>query len=179
MLLTETLVKTVSVPEMIFVMRYSCICTLIRGNDMTWPNSFYIGWFSYVYLIDSCDELCIEGAWWGEMPLITAGFTYRLDRLKHRTSRFRGLPVKVYNILNTVIELSHLCCHNVLYFLNKYSLVFLTVALHFRILQNVKHPSSSLPLLKCIKDTSMFPPVVKMGNWEGLHKWISLGPLFV
>jgi hypothetical protein len=126
MLLTETLVKTVSVPEMIFVMRYSCICTVIRRNDMTWPNYFYIGWFSYVYLIDSCDELCIEGAWWGEMPLITAGFTYRLDRLKHRTSRFRGLPVKVYNILNTVIGLSHLCCHNVLYFLSIYSVVFLT-----------------------------------------------------
>ena len=33
-------------------------------------------------------------------------------------SKFRGPPAKVYNIFNTVIELSHLCCHNVLYFLN-------------------------------------------------------------
>jgi hypothetical protein len=41
----------------------------------------------------------------------SAGFTYRLDRLKPRDSRFRGPPTKVYNIFNTVIELSHLCCH--------------------------------------------------------------------
>jgi hypothetical protein len=34
--------------------------------------------------------------------------------------------VKVYNIFNTVIVLSHLSCHNALYFLNNYSVVFLT-----------------------------------------------------
>jgi len=33
----------------------------------------------------------------------SAGFTYRLDRLKPRASKFRGPPVKVYNIFNTVI----------------------------------------------------------------------------
>ena len=42
----------------------------------------------------------------------SARFTYRLDRLKPRASIFRGPPVKVYNIFNTVISLSHLCCHN-------------------------------------------------------------------
>jgi hypothetical protein len=47
-----------------------------------------------------------------------SGFTYRLDRLKPRASKFRGPPVKVY-IFNTVIGLSHLCGHNILYFLNK------------------------------------------------------------
>jgi hypothetical protein len=34
------------------------------------------------------------------------------------SSRYRGPPVKVFNIFNTVIGLSHLWCHNVLYFLN-------------------------------------------------------------
>jgi len=49
------------------------------------------------------------------MPIIDcSGFTYRLDRLKPRASKFRGPPAKVCNISNTVIELSHLCCHNVL-----------------------------------------------------------------
>jgi hypothetical protein len=48
----------------------------------------------------------------------STGFTYRLDRLKPRASKFRGPLLKVYNILNTVIGLSNLCCHNVLYFLN-------------------------------------------------------------
>ena len=37
-----------------------------------------------------------------------------------------GPPAKVYTILNIVIRLSHLCCHNVLYFLNKPSVIVLT-----------------------------------------------------
>jgi hypothetical protein len=56
----------------------------------------------------------------------SAEFTYRLDRLKPRASTFRGTPVKVYNIFNTVIGISCLCCHNVLYFLNNPSVIFLT-----------------------------------------------------
>jgi hypothetical protein len=56
--------------------------------------------------------------------LSSAGFTYRLDRLKPRASTFRGPPAKVYNIFNTVIGLSHLCCHK--YFLNNPSVIFLT-----------------------------------------------------
>ena len=57
----------------------------------------------------------------------SAGFTYRLDRLKPRASQFRGPPVKVYSVFLTssVIGLSHLCCHNVLYFLNNPSVIFL------------------------------------------------------
>jgi hypothetical protein len=48
------------------------------------------------------------------MPKCSAGFTYRIDyRLKPRASKFRELPAKLYNIFNTVIGLSHLCCHNV------------------------------------------------------------------
>jgi hypothetical protein len=46
------------------------------------------------------------------------GFTHRLDRLKHRATKCKGPPAKVYNIFNTVIGLSHLCCQKVLYFLN-------------------------------------------------------------
>jgi hypothetical protein len=37
----------------------------------------------------------------------SAGFTYRLDRLKPRASKLRRPPAKVYNVFNTVIELSH------------------------------------------------------------------------
>jgi len=44
------------------------------------------------------------------LPIISAGFTYRLDRLKPRASKFRGPTAKVYNIFNTVIRLSRLCC---------------------------------------------------------------------
>jgi hypothetical protein len=67
-----------------------------------------------------------------------------------------GTPVKVFYYFNTVIRLSHLCCHNVLYVLNNPSNNFTyTVALHFRILRNFKHPSSS-PLLKLTKHTSIF-----------------------
>ena len=85
--------------------------------------------------------------WFGN----SARFTYRLDRLKPRASKLRGAPTKVYNIFNTVIGLSHLCCHNVLYFLKQpFSNFPYTVAVHFRILQNCKYPSSSSPLLKLI-----------------------------
>jgi hypothetical protein len=56
----------------------------------------------------------------------SAGFIYGLNRLKVRASKIRRSPVKVYNIFNTVIGLSHLCCHNVLYFLNNPSVIFLT-----------------------------------------------------
>jgi hypothetical protein len=55
----------------------------------------------------------------------SAGFPYRFDRLKPRASKFRGPPAKVYNIFNTVIGLSHLCCHSVLYFQNNPSVIFL------------------------------------------------------
>jgi len=56
----------------------------------------------------------------------SAWFTYRLDRLRPRASIFRRVPAKVYNIVNAVIGLPHLCCHNVLYFLSNPSVIFLT-----------------------------------------------------
>ena len=46
--------------------------------------------------------------------ICSAGFTYGLDRLKPSVSKFRGPQAKVYNMFNTVIRLSQLCCHNVL-----------------------------------------------------------------
>ena len=81
-----------------------------------------------------------DKCWWYRRALTThkqryrssdssSGFTYRLDRLKPRASKYRGLPAKVHNIFNTVIGLSHLCCHNVLYFLNNPSIIFL-IQLH-------------------------------------------------
>jgi hypothetical protein len=54
-----------------------------------------------------------------------------------------GPPAKVYNIFKTVsvIGLSHLCCHSVLYFLNNPSVIFLTqLHSHFRILNTPRHP---------------------------------------
>ena len=73
----------------------------------------------------------------------SAGFTNRLDRLKPRVSQFRGPPAKVYDIFNTVIGLSHLCCHNVLYFLNNSSIIFLTqlhsISEYCRILNTLHH----------------------------------------
>jgi hypothetical protein len=57
------------------------------------------------------------------MPV--SGFTYGLDRLIPRASTFRGPPTKVYNKFNTDIGLSHLCCHNILYFLNNPSVISL------------------------------------------------------
>ena len=58
--------------------------------------------------------------------MFNAGFPYRLDRLKPRASKVRAPPAKVYNIFNTVIGLSHLCCHSVLYFQNNPSVIILT-----------------------------------------------------
>jgi hypothetical protein len=72
----------------------------------------------------------------------SAGFIYRLDRLKPRASTFRGPPAKVYTIFNTVIGLSHLCCHK--YFLNNPSVIFLTqfhsISEYCRILNTPHHP---------------------------------------
>jgi hypothetical protein len=56
----------------------------------------------------------------------SARFTYGLDRLNPRASTFRGPPAEVNYIFNIVIGLSHVCCYNVLYFLNNPSVIFLT-----------------------------------------------------
>jgi hypothetical protein len=58
----------------------------------------------------------------------SAGFTYRLNRLKPRASKFREPLAKMYNIFNTVIGLSDLCCHNVMYFLNNPSVILAVIA---------------------------------------------------
>jgi hypothetical protein len=48
-----------------------------------------------------------------------------------RASKLRGPPPKVYNIFKSVIELSQLCCHNVRYFLNNPSVIFLQIHFFF------------------------------------------------
>ena len=79
------------------------------------------------------------------MGLCSAGFTYILDRLKPRASRLRGrgAPAMVYRIFNTVIGLSHLCCHSVLYFLSNPSVIFFTqlhsISEYCRILNTPHH----------------------------------------
>ena len=44
-----------------------------------------------------------------ELPTMNnAGFTYRFDRLKHRASKFRGPPAKVYIFLTLLLDF-HTC----------------------------------------------------------------------
>jgi hypothetical protein len=93
----------------------------------------------------------------------SAGFTYRLDRLKPRSSKFR-----VYNVFNTVIGLSLMLSQRTVLLKQPFSNFPYTVALHFRILQTFKHPSSSLPLLKLIKNTSIFFQSWRWGIGRGL-----------
>ena len=75
--------------------------------------------------------------------IYSAGFTYRPYRLKTRASNFRGPPPKVYHIFNNAIGLSHLCCHNVLYFLNNPSVICLaqlhSISEYCRILNTPHH----------------------------------------
>ena len=74
---------------------------------------------------------------------INARFTYKLDRLKHRVPTFLGPPANAYYVFNIVIRLSHLCCHNELYFLNNPSVIFLaelhTISEYCRILITSHH----------------------------------------
>jgi hypothetical protein len=79
----------------------------------------------------------ISHEWGKDREVLTtssAGFTNRLDRLKSRASKFRRPPANLYNTFDTVIELSYLCGPSALYSLNNPSVIFCTVALHFRIL---------------------------------------------
>ena len=98
--------------------------------------------------------------------LYSARFTYRLDRLKPRVSQFRGPPSKVHNIFNTVIGLPHVCCHSVLYFINNFSVIFLTqlhsISEYCRILNTTYHLCLYWNWLNALP----FPLVVKVGNWE-------------
>jgi hypothetical protein len=98
----------------------------------------------------------------------SAGFTYGLDRLKPRASKFRSPPANVNYIFNTVIGLSHLCCYNVLYFLNNPSVIFLT-QLHsitkYCIILNSSHQS---PVVQFIKHISIFLQSWRWGIRKGL-----------
>ena len=67
------------------------------------------------------------------------------------------------------------------FYLNNPSVIFLTqlvsISEYCRILNTPHH----LPLYWNWLNTPHVPPVVKMGNWEEshIHKWNSLGPLFI
>ena len=86
-----------------------------------------------------------------------AWFTYRFDRLKPRAATFRGLPAKVYNILTLSLDFHTyvVIAHSTLQTKTLSNFLY-TVALHFRILQYFKHPSSSSPLFKLSKNSSIF-----------------------
>ena len=134
-------------------------------HDCVVCPSIYGFWLPIWYLQTLITQLELNfnlAMWW---VIISVGFTYRLDRLKPRASRFRGAPAKVFNIFNTVIGLSHLCCHNVLYFLNNPSVIFLT---QFQNMVEFYTPSSYLPLLKLIKHTSIFLQSWRWGIGRGL-----------
>ena len=82
----------------------------------------------------------------------------------------RGPPAKVYNIFNTVIGLSYLCCHNS-------SVIVLTqlhsISEYYRILNASHHLRIYWNWL------STLPPSSSHEGGEGPHKWNSLGPLFI
>ena len=88
---------------------------------------------------------------------ISAGFTYKLDRVKHRVPKFRG-----HIFFDTIIGLSHLSCHSVLYFLSNPSLIFLaemhTISEYCRILITSDHLHfhwnwlSTIPFSSCRED---------------------------
>ena len=88
----------------------------------------------------------------------SARFTYRLDRLKPRASKFRRPPPKVYNIFNTVIGVSHLWCHDILYFLNSPSLIVFTqlhsISEYCRILNTPYHLRLYSNLLNTLPSSS-------------------------
>ena len=131
-------------------------------NDISFFYRFHYLFQSHLYQLLYNNTL----PW---IPVLSAGFPYRLNRLKPRVSKFRGPPAKMYNILNTVIWLSHLCCHRVLYFQNHPSVIFLTqlhsISEYCRILNT---PSSSSPLFKLIKRTSIFLHSWRWGIGRGL-----------
>ena len=98
-----------------------------------WLSAIKIMWYIvYNFVLIKNDTIvsviiCFTNETMTSITMIrSAGFTNRPDRLKPKTSNFRGHPAKVYHIFNNVIRLSHLCCHNVLYFLKNPSVIFLT-----------------------------------------------------
>ena len=86
----------------------------------------------------------------------------------------------MYNIFNTVIGLSHLCCHNVLYFLSNPSVIFRTqlhsISEYCRILNTPHHLRLYWNWLSTFPSSSSHEGG---GIWEGPHNWNSLGPLFI
>ena len=89
-------------------------------------SSCYGSWLIFTYYIFFLINTQPTSSEW-ELK-VSAGFTYRLDRLKPRAI--------VYNTFDTVIGLAYLCCHKGLYVLSKqpFSNFPCIVALHFRIL---------------------------------------------
>ena len=79
----------------------------IRNQQISWRMADLQSWFSY------WPSLC------------SAGFTYRLDRLEPRASKFGGLRPRCIIFFTLLLD-SHLCCPNVLYFLSNPSVIFLT-----------------------------------------------------
>ena len=67
-----------------------------------------------------------------------------LDMLKSSAPHFKGPPDKVYNIVVTVIGLSYLCCHSLMYSLNNSLIIFLaqlrSISKYCRILNNPHRP---------------------------------------
>jgi len=114
-------------------------------HPKTWRGNFCDG---------ECRHLCFN--WW---PCYNVYFinisssrgpgsssacsAYCASGLKPRASNFSGPPSKVYNIFDTVIGLSYLCCHSALYSLNNPSVIFLaqlhSISEYCRILINPHH----------------------------------------
>ena len=88
-----------------------CTWSIIAGIVPKYKHQ-YIKCYCLLFLISDEHVVCL---------IASAGFTYRLDRLKPRVCKFMGSPSKEHNIFDTVIGLSYICC-----ILNNPSVIFLT-----------------------------------------------------
>jgi hypothetical protein len=71
---------------------------------------------------------------------------------------------------DTVIGLSHLCCYNVLYFLNNPSVIFLTHLHSITKYCTILNSSHQSPVLQLIKHTSIFLQSRRWGIRKGTSK---------
>ena len=98
--------------------------------------------------------------------------------MRPRTSKLRGPPTNVYNTFGTVIGLSYLCCHNILYSLSNHSVIFLaqlhSISEHCRILSTPHHPRLYSIWLNTIPSSS-----IREVGGLGMGKRNNKGHLFI
>ena len=124
---------------MFTIMNYISLLVFERSS----LSSLYGSWI-YNYLCHQCISLLKLRVWIEVYSIQHNVIKFGCElRQFDEASKFSGPLVKVYNIFNTVIVLSHLSCHNALYFLNNSSVIFLTqlhsISEYCRILNTPSH----------------------------------------